>query len=123
VLGRSAEPSSDQQRAKLVTVQPGSVRLVVQAGSADMGGRGVIEEFFFDGIPVEPGDGTQASGDSGPGPAAGPPPSTTTDPTLDPAGCVRTASGSHAYADFIPDEDNVVVERVKAADGPGRAVR
>jgi hypothetical protein len=36
-----------------------------------MGGRGVIEEFFSDGVPVEPGDGTQASGDSGPGPAAG----------------------------------------------------
>src|SRR5256714_10831568 len=28
---------------------------------------------------------------------------------------VRTASGSHAYADFIPDEDDVVVERIKAA--------
>ena len=38
-------------------------------------------------------------------------------------GRVRTASGSYAYADFIPDEDNVVVERVKAAGGPGRAVR
>jgi hypothetical protein len=39
VLGRSAEPSSDQQRAKLVTVQPGGVGLVVQAGPSDMGGR------------------------------------------------------------------------------------
>jgi aspartyl-tRNA(Asn)/glutamyl-tRNA(Gln) amidotransferase subunit A len=28
---------------------------------------------------------------------------------------VRTASGSHAYADFVPDEDDVVVERIKAA--------
>src|SRR2546430_4396817 len=28
---------------------------------------------------------------------------------------VRTASGSWAYADFIPDEDDVVVERIKAA--------
>jgi aspartyl-tRNA(Asn)/glutamyl-tRNA(Gln) amidotransferase subunit A len=28
---------------------------------------------------------------------------------------VRTVSGSHAYADFIPDEDDVVVERLKAA--------
>jgi aspartyl-tRNA(Asn)/glutamyl-tRNA(Gln) amidotransferase subunit A len=28
---------------------------------------------------------------------------------------VRTASGSYAYADFIPDEDDVVVERIKAA--------
>lgn len=29
---------------------------------------------------------------------------------------VRTVSGSHAYADFVPDEDDVVVERLKAAD-------
>ena len=28
---------------------------------------------------------------------------------------VRTASGSYAYAGFIPDEDDVVVERIKAA--------
>jgi aspartyl-tRNA(Asn)/glutamyl-tRNA(Gln) amidotransferase subunit A len=28
---------------------------------------------------------------------------------------VPTASGSHAYADFVPDEDDVVVERIKAA--------
>ncbi|MGE3288527.1 MAG: amidase [Pseudonocardia sp.] len=28
---------------------------------------------------------------------------------------IRTASGSNAYADFVPDEDDVVVERIKAA--------
>jgi len=28
---------------------------------------------------------------------------------------IRTASGSHAYANFVPDEDDVVVERIKAA--------
>jgi len=28
---------------------------------------------------------------------------------------VRTASGSYAYADFVPDEDDVVIERIKAA--------
>jgi aspartyl-tRNA(Asn)/glutamyl-tRNA(Gln) amidotransferase subunit A len=28
---------------------------------------------------------------------------------------IRTVSGSHAYADFVPDEDDVVVERIKAA--------
>ena len=28
---------------------------------------------------------------------------------------IRTASGSHSYADFVPDEDDVVVERIKAA--------
>ncbi len=29
---------------------------------------------------------------------------------------VRTVSGSRAYEDFVPDEDDVVVERLKAAD-------
>lgn len=29
---------------------------------------------------------------------------------------VRTASGSYAYVDFVPEEDDVVVERLKAAD-------
>jgi len=29
---------------------------------------------------------------------------------------VRTVSGSPAYADFVPDEDDIVVERLKAAD-------
>jgi aspartyl-tRNA(Asn)/glutamyl-tRNA(Gln) amidotransferase subunit A len=28
---------------------------------------------------------------------------------------IRTASGSHAYADFVPDDDDVVVERITAA--------
>src|SRR4029453_2278809 len=28
---------------------------------------------------------------------------------------IRTASGSYAYANFVPDEDDVVVERIKAA--------
>jgi aspartyl-tRNA(Asn)/glutamyl-tRNA(Gln) amidotransferase subunit A len=27
---------------------------------------------------------------------------------------IRTSSGSHAYADFVPEEDDVVVERIKA---------
>jgi hypothetical protein len=34
-----------------------------------MRGRGVIEQFFLDGVLVEPGDGAQAAGDGGPGPA------------------------------------------------------
>lgn len=29
---------------------------------------------------------------------------------------IRTASGSHAYKDFVPDEDDVVVERLRQAD-------
>src|SRR5262249_37304757 len=32
---------------------------------------GMVEQVFFDGVFVEPGDGAQAAGDSGPGPAAG----------------------------------------------------
>ena len=36
-----------------------------------MGGRRVIEQFFLDGVPVEPGDGAQPAGDGGPGAAAG----------------------------------------------------
>jgi len=31
----------------------------------------VIEQFFLHCVPVEPGDGAQAAGDGGPGPAAG----------------------------------------------------
>jgi hypothetical protein len=47
------------------------VRFVVQAGPPDVGGRGVVEQVFLDGVPVEPGDGAQPPGDGGPGPAAG----------------------------------------------------
>ena len=71
VLGGRPEPGGDQQRAELVTVQPGGVRLVVQPGPADMGGRGVIEQFFLDCVAVEPGDGAQPAGDGGAGAAAG----------------------------------------------------
>ena len=37
--GRRAEPGGDQQHTELVAVQPGSVRLVIQAGPANMGDR------------------------------------------------------------------------------------
>jgi hypothetical protein len=52
VLGRRAEPDGDQQRAELVAVQPGGMRLVVQPGPADMGGRGVTGQFFLDCVAV-----------------------------------------------------------------------
>src|SRR6516164_6638178 len=35
-----------------------------------MGGRGVLEEFLFDGALAEPGDGAQPPGDGGPGAAS-----------------------------------------------------
>ena len=71
VLGRRPEPGGDQQGAELVAVQRGGMRLVVHPRPADMGGRGVIEEFFLDGVLVEPGDGAQPPGDGGAGAAPG----------------------------------------------------
>jgi hypothetical protein len=71
VLGGLAEPGGDQQRAELVAVQPSGMGLVVRAGTADMSGRGMLEQVFFDGVPVEPGDGAQPAGDGDPCPAAG----------------------------------------------------
>ena len=71
VLGGLAQARGDQQGTEFVAVQAGGVRLVVQAGTADVGRRGMIEQVFLDGVPVEPGDGAQAAGDGGPGPAAG----------------------------------------------------
>jgi len=62
VFRRRAEPGADQQRAELVAVQSGGVRLVVQAGPADMRGGRVIEQFFLDRVPVETGDGAQPPG-------------------------------------------------------------
>jgi len=47
------------------------MRLVIEPRPPDVRGRGVLEEFFFDGVLVEPGDGAQPSGDRGPGPASG----------------------------------------------------
>src|SRR5262245_13454609 len=69
VLRRRAQPSSDQQRAELVAVQPSGVRVVVQPGPADIDSRGVIEQVLLDRVPVEPGDVTQPAGDGGLGTA------------------------------------------------------
>ena len=55
VLGRGAQPGGDQEGAELVAVQPGGVRLVVDPGPSDMGGGRVIQQFFLDRVPVEPG--------------------------------------------------------------------
>ena len=71
VLGRWAEPGGDEQGADLVAVQAGGMRFVVQPGTAHVHGRRVVEEFFLDGVAVEPGHRAQAAGDRGPGPAAG----------------------------------------------------
>jgi hypothetical protein len=71
VLGGRAEPGGDEDASELVAVQGSGVRLVAEAGTADVRGRGMLEEFFFDGVLAEPGDGAQPPGDRGAGPAAG----------------------------------------------------
>ena len=47
------------------------MRLVVHPRTADVRGRGMLEELFFDRVLVEPGDGAQPPGDGRAGPAAG----------------------------------------------------
>ena len=71
MLGRISEPGSNQDRTELVAVQPGGMRLIIQPRAADMRGRGMIQQVFLDGVPVEPGDRAQPTGDGGPGAAAG----------------------------------------------------
>ena len=61
MLGGRPETGGHQQRAHFVAVQPGGVRLIVQAGPADMSGPGVIEEIFLHCVLVEPGDGPQTA--------------------------------------------------------------
>jgi hypothetical protein len=55
----------------IVTVQAGGVRLIIQPGAPDVGGGRVIEEFFFDGVFVEPRDAAEPAGHGGPCAAAG----------------------------------------------------
>ena len=71
MLAGRAEAGGDQERPDLVAVQSGGVRLVVQPGTADVRGGRVLQELFFDGVLVEPGDGAQPPGDGGAGAAAG----------------------------------------------------
>jgi hypothetical protein len=65
VLGRRAEPGGYQQGAELVTVQGGGMRLVIHPRPPYMGGWGVLQEFLFDCVLIEPGDGAQPPGDRG----------------------------------------------------------
>ena len=57
MLPRWAKSGGHQQRSQFVAVQADRVGFVVDARTADVGGRGMVEEFFFDGVAVEPGDG------------------------------------------------------------------
>src|SRR6185312_15720003 len=54
VLERWAEPSGDQERAELVAVRGDSMGLVIQPRTADVRGRRIIEQLFFDRVLVEP---------------------------------------------------------------------
>jgi hypothetical protein len=70
VLGGRSESGSHKESSDFVAVEPGGVRLVVEARPADMDRWRVIEKLLFDGIAVEAGDSAQAPGDSGASPAA-----------------------------------------------------
>jgi hypothetical protein len=48
MLGRRPQTGGDQQRAELGAVQRDGMRLVIQPRTADMGGWGMLQEFFFD---------------------------------------------------------------------------
>ena len=67
MLTGRAQPGGDQQRAQFVAVQPGGVRLIVQAGPPYVSGRGMVQQVLLHRIPVKPGDGAQPTGDGGPG--------------------------------------------------------
>jgi hypothetical protein len=71
MLGRRTQPGGHQQRAELVTVQRDRMRLVIDSRTTDVGGRRVLEEFFFDGVFVEPGDRAHPPGDGRAGQAPG----------------------------------------------------
>ena len=71
MLARRTKPGSDQQGAEVVAIEGDGVRLVIDSRTADVGCWGMLKEFFFDRVPVEPGDGAQPPGDSSAGPAPG----------------------------------------------------
>jgi hypothetical protein len=54
VHGRRTEPRRYQQRAELIEIQGDGMRLVIDSRPADMGGGRAVQEFLFDGVPVNP---------------------------------------------------------------------
>ena len=66
VPGRG-QTSGDEQRAELVAVKAGGVRLVVKTRTADMDRRRVVDETFLFGIAIQTGDRAQPPGQRGPG--------------------------------------------------------
>jgi len=70
MLEKRAEPSGYQQGAEFVAVQGDGMRLIVHPRTADVSGRGMLQELFFDRVLAEPGDSAQPPDDgcAGPGP-------------------------------------------------------
>jgi hypothetical protein len=60
--GAARGAADDPPGAELVAVQRG-MGLIVHPRTADVGGRGVIQEFLFDRVLEEPGDGGEPAGD------------------------------------------------------------
>ena len=56
VLGSRPEPGGYEQGAELVAVKPSGVRLAIDPGTANMSGRGMLQQLLFYGVAVEPGD-------------------------------------------------------------------
>ena len=71
VLGRGTEPGGGEQRADFVAVQAGGMGFVVDPRTADVHGRGVIEQVFLDRVPVQARDGRQPAGNGRSCPARG----------------------------------------------------
>ena len=71
MLERRAETGGDQQGTELVTVERDGMGLAVHPRTADVRGGRVLEEFLFDRVLIEPGDGAQPPGDGGARPAPG----------------------------------------------------
>ena len=66
VLAGRGQPGSDEEGADLVAVQAGGVRLVVQAGPADMRRRRPLEQALLFGVAVEAGDRAEPTSDRRP---------------------------------------------------------
>lgn len=71
MLACRGEPGGNGDGAELVAVEADGVGFVVEAGPTDVHGGRVVEQAFFLGVAVEAGDGAEATGDGGPGAAAG----------------------------------------------------
>lgn len=71
VLTRRAEAGGDEEGARPRCGPAGGVGLVVQAVSADVDGRGVVQWLLLDGVLVAPCDGAQPADDGYPRPRGG----------------------------------------------------